>query len=145
MSCLSGNIPFPQRSSRPSFSPMDSTSALHDTYYVVAHFHYILGLAVISVVVLGSATAVNRWSRSRLAQILRRLAVASWGLGLSASALIILGWQLVDVQLLIEKPYLLELINDASSVAGFMLLLALALCLAMFLVALWHKAFNARR
>ena len=124
---------------------MDSTPAFHDTYSVVAHFHYILGLAVISVVILGSATAVHRWSRSRIAQIFRRLAVASWGLGLAVSALIILGWQFVDVQVLIEKPYILEFLNDASSVAGFMLLLALALCLAMILVALWHKAFNARR
>lgn len=118
-------------------------STLQDTYYIVAHFDWITTVTAASAVLLLISVAVRRWSASRLAHRLRQLTLASWFTGLAINLGLIVAWQVVDVQTLIGNPDILRIMNDVSSVASFMLLLALGLGTAMIGVALWHRLFRS--
>jgi heme/copper-type cytochrome/quinol oxidase subunit 1 len=122
---------------------MARESALQDTYYIVAHFDWITSVTAVSAVLILLSVAVRRWSGSRLAQRLRQLTLASWFAGLAINLGLIVAWQVIDVRSLIETPRILQILNDVSSVASFMLLLALAFSLAMIGAALWHRLFRS--
>ena len=124
---------------------MFSDSAFHDTYYVVAHVPWLLTLVLASLFVLISVAAVRRWSGSRLARRTGVAAVACWAIGLTAMLAVTLGWQAVGVPTLLDRPWIMTLLNETSSVAGFIMILAFALCIAMILVALWHRLFHFGR
>ena len=123
---------------------MARESTLHDTYYIVAHFDWITTVTAASAVLLLVSVAVRRWSASRLAQRLRQLTLASWFTGLAINLGLIVAWQVVDVRTLVGNPDMLRIMNDVSSVASFMLLLALGFGTAMIGAALWHRLFRPK-
>ena len=121
---------------------MPEDRAYHDIYYVVAHYEYVLTIAVVTVVLL-ALTALVRWrSTSKLAKLLSRLAVAAWLLGITMTLATMLAWQLVDPRLVLDNLWLLNALNDAASVAGFLMLLAIALATAMILVAVLKRVLH---
>ena len=122
---------------------MARESTLHDTYYIVAHFDWITTVTAVSALLLLASVAVRRWSASRLAQRLRQLTLASWFTGLAINLGLIVAWQVVDVRTLVGNPDMLRIMNDVSSVASFMLLLALGFGTAMIGAALWHRLFRS--
>ena len=122
---------------------MARESTLHETYYIVSHFDWITTVTAASAVLLLVSVAVRRWSASRLAQRLRQLTLASWFTGLAINLGLIVAWQLVDVRTLVGNPDMLRIMNDVSSVASFMLLLALGFGTAMIGAALWHRLFRS--
>lgn len=121
---------------------MFDASTTHDTYYIVGHFHWLLSLALASALLLTLTEAVRRRSSSRLAQRLRRLALAGWLSGLVLTALAMLTVYTVPPRLLPDRPWLFRVLNEVSSVASFLMVLATVLCLAMICIALWHRVFR---
>ena len=109
---------------------------------MVAHYEYVLTIAVVTVVLLALTALVRRRSTSKLAKLLSRLALAAWLLGITITLATMLAWQLIDPRLLIDSLWVLNALNDASSVAGFLMLLAIALATAMILVAVLKRVLH---
>lgn len=119
--------------------------AYHDTYYIVGHFHWLLSIALASALLLALTEAVRQRSSSRLAQRLRRLAMAGWLTGLVLTGSAFLAVYTIPTRLLPDRPWLFRVFNEVSSVAGFLMGLASLLCAAMIAAALWHRLFRSRR
>ena len=121
---------------------MSSDRLTRDTYYVVAHYEYVLTIAIVTVVLLALTALVRRRSTSKAARLLSRLALGAWLLGITMTLATMLAWQLIDPRLLIDSLWVLNALNDASSVAGFLMLLAIALATAMILVAVLKRVLH---
>ena len=121
---------------------MSSDRLTRDTYYVVAHYEYVLTIAIVTVVLLALTALVRRRSTSKAARLLSRLALGAWLLGITMTLATMLAWQLVDPSLVLDNLWLLNALNDASSVAGFLMLLAIALATAMILVAVLKRVLH---
>ena len=121
---------------------MFSDRMTHDTYYVAAHYEYVLTIAVVTVVLLALTTLVRRRSTSKAARLLSRLALGAWLLGITMTLGTMLAWQLVDPRLVLDNLWLLNALNDAASVAGFLMLLAIVLATAMILIAVLKRVLH---
>lgn len=121
---------------------MLNSGGLHDTYHVVAHFHWLLGLSISSAVFLVLTNAVRRWSPSLLAQRLRRTAISIWLLGLALTLAATLATYAINEQQVIDRLWLLQLLYNAPSVAASLLLLATLFCCAMICAAIGHHLFR---
>lgn len=124
---------------------MFSDRAAHDTYYLVAHFDWIISLTIGTLIVLVAVAAVRRWSASRWAHRMGIIAIAFWAVGLALNLAVLLAWQIVDVQTLMNLPWMLGALNDVSGLAGYVMFLALALTGAMILIALGNRLFRSKR
>ena len=121
---------------------MSSDRLTRDTYYVVAHYEYVLTIAIVTVVLLALTALVRRRSTSKAARLLSRLALGAWLLGITMTLATMLAWQLVDPSLVLDNLWLLNALNDAASVAGFLMLLAILLATAMILVAVLKRVLH---
>ena len=121
---------------------MFSDRMTHDAYYVVAHYEYVLTISVVTVVLLVLTGLVRRRSTSKAAKLLGRLALSSWLLGITITLATMLAWQLVDPGHLLDNFWLLNALNDASSVAGFLMLLAIVLTTAMIFTAVLKRVLH---
>lgn len=124
---------------------MFGTSAFHDTYYVVAHVEWLALITALSLVVVVLSLGIRRWSASTLARKLRRYMVVRWTTGLLLTLGHTVTWQFIEVQRLMANPSLPGVLNDVASVAGFLMLLAIILALAMIFTELWHRLYRFRR
>ena len=117
----------------------------NDSYYAVGQLDWLATIALISAVLISLSFAVRRWSASPLAHWLRRLALASWALGLMLILGTTIAWQFSNPRLFVERIWLIEALDDASAIGIFLLLLALGLGVAMILAAIWNLMFRSRR
>ncbi len=119
---------------------MFNDRAYHDTYYVVAHGHWLASLALATLLVVAVIVAVHRLTPGPRLRQLARLAGAGYLLGFVLTLLhVAVAWWLLDPRIFLEAPHWLGWINRISTVAGVIMSLAIGLCLAILLSAVWHR------
>jgi len=116
--------------------PQSMDGAYHDTYYVVAHGHWIISLTALFLVLFGLHWAAHRWARPTGT----RLAIASvWCLTLSLIGPPLLRWALIsppkryiDYDAWVSSLLALDQIAVLASGASTLILLALPLYALIF-------------
>ncbi len=109
---------------------------MNDTYYVVAHFEWVMLLAVVSLCLLASNAAIRRnASQPRLA-VRAKHALRIWAFGLMLTLCATLAVRLLDIQVL-RAPRAFQIINSAITIGMFLMVLAVFLMAATLLMIIW--------
>lgn len=110
---------------------------MHDTYYVVAHFEWVLFLALVSVCLFALVTLIKRRSPHALVQKLATLSARIWVLGLVVILVATVAMRVISMNTYVDNLWLIQLINTSLTVGIFFLLLAIIGTAATLLLALW--------
>lgn len=115
-------------------------TAYHDTYYVVAHFHWFLSLAMAFAVLILLSWAAHRFARPVAPRVLR---VAFWGLAVGMVCPSLLRWTVfTPPRRYVDYAQWLHTINAVDQVG---MLLSLLSGLTLIALPLYALLFRRRR
>lgn len=109
---------------------------MHDTYYVVAHFEWVLMLTLVSLCLVAVLSLVRRRSAHARVNRLAGLSVRIWAVGLTVTLGATFAMRLLTAETMLENLWVIQLINTTITVGAFLMILAIVLTAATAIVAL---------
>jgi heme/copper-type cytochrome/quinol oxidase subunit 1 len=111
---------------------------VHDTYYVVAHFEWVLTLTAITLGLLTLVTLIRKRSENPRLQRLATQALRIWAIGLSVTLIATFATRFVPVETMVNSPWIIQSINATITAGTFLMVFALALIPAALIMSLWR-------
>lgn len=110
---------------------------MHDTYYVVAHFEWVLMLTLASICLFALLSIVRRRSAHMRAKWLAILSTRIWVVGLTITLGATFAMRLLTAETILANLWVIQMINATITVGGFLMILAIGMTAATVMVALW--------
>ncbi|NNE87467.1 MAG: hypothetical protein HKN27_05265 [Silicimonas sp.] len=112
---------------------------MHDTYYVVAHFEWVLLVTLVSLCMLALLALIRKRSASERVHRFATLAVRVWSVGLIVMLAGTLAARLVSFDALVGSLWILQTINAAITAGTFLMVFAVVMTAVTLLAALWSR------
>lgn len=110
---------------------------MRDSYYVIAHFEWVLMLTLVSVCLVALLSLIRARSTNARLHRLASLSMRIWAVGLTLTLATTFATRFVRFETMVEKPWVIQWLNATVTAGTFLMVLAMALTGATLLWAFW--------